>query len=350
MIARRRSHRFSVTLPAMAALASGLWLSAGPIAAQEAGSPESKKVAPRPSPPSPEDLQIKAYYLRYADAGSIEDTLQRLAPNLPIRSLAVDARSNRILIMAQPEVQKQVEALLELLDTPAEEKEPGQLRVFRVEHAPVESVVPILSEVFASDEVRISADTRTNSIVVLASPAQLAELEALIKMVDRESEPRLDLPMPFHVRVIWLADGLEADDAPEPAGDLKDVLAELEKIGVTGLRQVGQATVYTLDDCEFEINCLPTYGEGASEMKISGRLNAEHGDLPYLSISVSAEQTLYVGPTKPGPLVKPARVTHRGLVSLQTDITAPYGHYVVLGVTPVEKTTSVFVVQVTPSK
>ena len=65
-----------------------------------------------------------------------------------------------------------------------------------------------------------------------------------------------------------------APAAAEPADDLKVVLGELSKVGITGVRQVGQALVNTTGGGMFEISCVPMLEEVPATMKISGALEA----------------------------------------------------------------------------
>jgi hypothetical protein len=154
------------------------------------------------------------------------------------------------------------------------------------------------------------------------------------------------------VRIVWLASGLAEDVGVEPAGDLKEAVHELEGIGVRGLRQVGQAVVYAAPDGQFQISCAPMLDDGPAEMTVDGSLGEKDG-VPRLRVQLSADQTIYLVPKVAGePTAKtaPRSIQRKNLVRLHTEIAAPPGHYVVLGVTPVGKTTSVFVVQVTPGK
>jgi hypothetical protein len=354
---------------------AGLWLLVGFLGgvgllveaavAQEAKSPrygasakppaepkESRAAAGRAKPAQVDEVRV--YRLRHAKAASMSRALASLLDLTrlgPVR-LTADERLNAIIVSASPEAHAQVAELIQRLDFPAESDQFRQIRVFHLKHADADFLMRVVSSVLSPDEVRIGVDPRANSVIVAAPAGQLAAVEALLLKLDEESVPKPDWSRTFHVRIVWLASGLGSDVGVEPAGDLKDVLGELEGIGVRGLRQVGQAMVYTLPNGRFQIGCAPMLDEGPAEMTIRGELD-EHDGVPRLSIELSADQMIYVVQKvagEPAPKLVPGAVQHKDLVKLETEIAAPPGHYVVLGVTPVGKTTSVFVVQITPSK
>jgi type II secretory pathway component GspD/PulD (secretin) len=310
-------------------------------------------------PPDPDRErfnQIGVYQLHHIEARNAVLCLQKLFGLSESSEVRIDAdpESNRLFLYASLAVHLQVKEALERLDSPPEPGGGQQFKVFHLQDSDAEATAVMVSDLLRNEEVTISIDRRTNSLVASGSERVLEVIEALLLRLDEQEEHEEGPPLPsatYHVRVVWLASGLPEGIGAEPAGDLDDVLAELAKVGVTGVRQVGQAMVYTLPDGRFEITSSPMLDEAYTEMEISGELEERQGT-PYLDIRLSAEQQKPVPlpfPTGTPESRRPTRTRTEAVVNLTTRIAAPYGHYVVLGVTPVRQTTSVFVVRVTES-
>jgi hypothetical protein len=122
--------------------------------------------------------------------------------------------------------------------------------------------------------------------------------------------------------------------------ELLAVLQELSQLGIEGLHPIGQTIVSTAAGGKFHVNCSTMLGDGALDLRIQGGLNLRQF-VPHLAIDISAERDR-AGQNEAGDAAGPAR-----LVDLSTEIVAPLGHYVVLGVTPTQAKTCAFVVQVT---
>ncbi len=309
-----------------------------------------------PDPGREQRNQISVYQLHHIEARNAVLCLQKLFGLSESSGVRVDAdpKSNRLFLYAPLPTHLQVKELLEKLDAPPELGGDQQVKVFHLQYSQAAAMAETVSGLLGDGDVTISIDTRTNSLVAKGPEGILDVIEALLLRLDEQEEHEKGPPPPsatYHVRVVWLASGLPEGIGSEPAGDLGDVLAELAKVGVTGVRQVGQAMVYTLPDGEFEITCSPRLDEAYTEMEIHGKLMERQGT-PYLDIGLSAEQKKSVtlpGSDAPSDLVRAMRTRSEGVVNLTTRIAAPYGHYVVLGVTPVRETTSIFVVRITES-
>jgi hypothetical protein len=125
----------------------------------------------------------------------------------------------------------------------------------------------------------------------------------------------------------------------DPPPDLKEIVAELARIGVKDPHLVAQTVVNTVAGTEFR-------AEGSAKLEepcnlvISGTVSPKDSDSAILNVSIQAN-ALAVGRGGGPPRSNP-------VCRLNTQITAPFGHTVVLGLTPTETMTSVFVVQVKP--
>lgn len=83
---------------------------------------------------------------------------------------------------------------------------------------------------------------------------------------------------------------------------------------------------------------------------LDGNMSPNNADeVPSISLTLNATGNLVAA--KPGmpatPAMPPSRVD---FCQIQTTIMAPLGHAVVLGVTPTQKVTSAFVIQLRPSR
>jgi hypothetical protein len=316
-----------------------------------------------PDPDHQPRSQVSVYQLHHVEARNAVLSLQSLLGLSESSGVRVDAdpKSNRLFLYAPLATHLQVKELLEKLDAPPEPGGDQQVKVFELVQIDAATVAEAVSRLFDAEDVTISVDPTANRVLAKGPEATLEVLEALLLRLDESKAPERDprASTTYHVRVVWLASGLPEGIGTEPADDLGDVLAELAKVGVTGVRQVGQAMVYTLPDGQFEITASPMLEKGPTQMQIDGKLDQRQAT-PHLDIRLSARQVTYV-PVSPDPRLvrshpqaKPdsqtgLKIEHKGLIDLETEIAAPLGHYVVLGVTPVGNATSVFVVRVTES-
>jgi hypothetical protein len=323
-------------------------LAAATLAASEEPAPPAAKPKEDAAAAAPQRKTV-LYKLNHARAEIVAKLLrEKLSPlEAASTSFGTDERTNGVVVSAPDNVQRRVADLIAEIDVLDDGQE--QIKVFHLVNAEATLLAKTVAEVLNTDRLKIAVDPRTNSIVASGDPHALEVLEAILLRLDEDKGPTKSA----RVRIVWLASGLSADAGTEPAEDLKPVVADLAAVGVTGLRQVGQAVVNTLPDVPFQMRCLPMYEKGPAEMQLEGTFQ-DQGGRPMMDIQVSARQIVAV----PDPRVcepvagdKDARVgvriNRQELVELHTQIEAPYGQYVVVGVTPVEKANSVFVVQVT---
>ncbi len=288
---------------------------------------------------------VEVFPLKYVAPQSAAELVSDLYRQVKSMRIAADASSGSVVVYAPADKAREIGALLSRLDVPHESDSARELKIFAMIHAAAEEAARVLGEVLS--DAKVSVDSQSNCVLVEAPPDGIRRAEEVLARLDTEAErdpQKLRPGATFRVRVVWLASGLSGD-AAEPAEDLKDVVGELSKVGVKDLGQVGQMIVNTTPDGHFEINCAPIVGQRTSDLEISGQLEGQQ-EKPTLKVELSASQT----EMEPVATRGPVRRTSKRLVELQTSIAAPLGHYVVLGVAPVEKMTSVFVVQVTAGK
>ena len=296
---------------------------------------------PRPKPAATDNTvqlgekekSTRLYRVKYAGklfVGTVQEAI-------PDARFVFDAGSDRLIVTASPKEHDLVAELLKELDVPPEQGE--DLKVFNLAYSDAESMLNVVSNLMRSQEVRYAADSRTNSLLVAGPKRALQVIEAILLRLDEASDLWL-LERTFRLRVVWFAEGSADDGRVKLDADLKSVQDELSNIGVEAIRPVGQAIVSIAPEGEFQIGCSTTLGGSPADLEIDGNLDLVQR-APHLAIRISAEREQVVE-------VADGRTTRHSvrLVQLATEIIAPMGHWVVLGVTPAGEDTLAFAVQV----
>ena len=104
-------------------------------------------------------------------------------------------RPNSVLMIALPATMKRAKETLEKLDRPG--KESAQFETFSLKHAKANDALQVVKNLFAATEkdnksslgpkAQVIVDSRTNSLIVRASPRDLAEVRTLITQIDQIS-------------------------------------------------------------------------------------------------------------------------------------------------------------------
>jgi len=118
-------------------------------------------------------------------------------------------KPNALLLVGRKENVERVVTLLKKLDVPVSPD--SQFQTFRLKHAPAATVQTMIEEFYADPTglapvVRVTADVRSNSLVVHASPRDLAEVAAMIARIDTD-----DIEAVNELRVFKLTNTLAAD-------------------------------------------------------------------------------------------------------------------------------------------
>jgi len=211
-----------------------------------------------------------------------------------------------------------------------------RLRVFQLSHVePDKTLEDALKLVFPrGGPGHFSLDRQRKRVIINAPEVTAKTVEALLVRLDEP--PRAQLAPNVRVRVVWLISGHPADkEAPlaAPPADLKEVLPGLAKLGIDKPRLAAQAVLSVRPNARFETKGAARLGLPC-QFAVSGRFSDR--EVPGLDLRIKA--------TRPGGLGT------EEICNLQTEISAPPGHLVVLGVTPTDGATSVFVVQVLPQE
>jgi len=189
--------------------------------------------------------EIEVYHLSHVQGEAVREVadqvLEALTENIQGRvSVTPLVKPNALLLIGWGEAMKKVRELLGQLDTPVSPQ--SQLRVFHLRHAAAESIREAVTQFFQSrsglgTKVRVTADTRTNSLVINASPRDLDEVQLLITQLDTGNTRSVN-----RARVIRLKNSLASDlattlratiEAARGAGDDNERSAAIEMLMVT---------------------------------------------------------------------------------------------------------------------
>jgi len=126
-------------------------------------------------------------------------------------SIFAVGRPNAVLILAPPSLLDSVETLIKQLDAPVTPQ--TTFKVFRLKHAVASQMETTVNEFFRlnggnngvelgglATRVRIIADVRTNSVVILAQPNDLKEVEKVIQQLDRPDSSTVSEVKVFELR------------------------------------------------------------------------------------------------------------------------------------------------------
>ena len=160
--------------------------------------------------------KITVFSLEFASAKSLAEKLTQLispdsrapvagrppgpVPSQKIVKIIPDERTNSLVVLANQQDTQEIRQLLSRLDQEAP-KGKSQLHVRYLEHARAEDLAKVLSGIVggkakapqrpqqsqagaALEEVTITADKATNSLVITASPQEFNELEGVIQKLD----------------------------------------------------------------------------------------------------------------------------------------------------------------------
>jgi hypothetical protein len=142
----------------------------------------------------------------------------------------------------------------------------------------------------------------------------------------------------MRIRVLWLVDAENKEVGTDLSGDVLSIIPALSKLGIGHPRLVANCMVNASREIFKSLGKVTYNGEDAF-VRLNGSCRLV-GNKPLLNIDLGI--SLQNIPKDPAAA--------NNLSHLETEIQAPFGHYVILGMTPTGGTTSVFVVQVTAAE
>jgi Bacterial type II/III secretion system short domain len=327
------------------ALAVVCWLLPGEAATQEPN--DVRKVESKPAWPVTPPAEMSVFQVKHVQAAQLGRMIQEIwggGPGGPRRALRVstDERTNTLVVVADPDDTAQVKRLVSAIDVNRGEDNKNERRAEAISLKYIRADFNLEQELgmAISGHGNAKVDASRNLVFVSGDEKAIQAVERLLVRLDRPQAKMATGP-DMQVRIVWLASGLTRKETPVPPEDLKDVVAELNKLGIENPRLVTQAIVTAQLGKQFRVEGLAGLDQ-PYRLSINGTvIGEETGATNRLQISVNATQAAAT-PTLPPVFSQIGRV--------ETEITAPLGHSVVLGMTPTATSTSVFVVQILPKR
>jgi hypothetical protein len=286
--------------------------------------------------------ELRVFRLKNLAAVNIIETVQRAVPEVQFFE---ESESNVIIGYGETKYFATAEALIKSLEEARAQNQGDieEIEVLPLKHLDVSTCQHIVNAFQKSFGGTVSIDPEGNRLIVYGPVSTITNYMKLIKMLDDNAPPgsvRIQpKPAQVSVRVVWLLGGLDDPNASNPPEDLKKgALAELKSIGVPteSLRMLAQAVVNNAGMGKPFSMSTSVLLEGRCELTVRGTLIRGPEGPPRLDLAVRAERGAKTADGSP----------KQRLCEFETEIAAALGHYVVLGTSPMEDYTSVFVVQV----
>lgn len=160
--------------------------------------------------------EIEVYYLQHVRGEALNklvaQVLQDLTGNMQGRiSITPLVKPNALLVIGWGEAVQAVRELISKLDRPVDPE--TEVKVFALRNAPAQQVVTTIQQFYSGRAglaplIEITADPRTNSVIVNASPRDLQEVDLLIQRLDAGESQAVNV-----VRTIRLQNSLATDIA-----------------------------------------------------------------------------------------------------------------------------------------
>lgn len=299
------------------------------------------------------ERQIRVIPLQFAQGREVCQTIQTMFKEVVCRPAD---RDNTLVVAATPEDWRRIAQLLEELERLAE-SDTQRVQIFQLKRdLPPELLAELTKMARGTGNATFAYDAATRQLVVRGDQRAAKVLAEMIRILDRPAATRpagnrAALDGPMRVRLVYLVtdDAGEGHYADVPR-DLRPVVESLAKVGVDNLWMVAQSMVAvksgeftlrapTADDGELEVSSKPVGGGGYG----GGMIDPAGAATFDISLRVTALKPKTGAPQAPGE--KP-----EDYVNVQTRLSMPLGHPVVLAVTPTlsAKHSRVFVLQYLP--
>ena len=151
----------------------------------------------RTKEPTPaEKTETRAFSLKFSNASEVAKVLQELFGTGEKRlRLTVDDKANKIFATGSALDLITVQTLLTKLDKAPEQPKTGEKtswKIFSLKRAEAVDMAALLTKLFSSEQVRLAADARSNSLVVFARSDDLMTIEAILSRLDEATEKKAD--------------------------------------------------------------------------------------------------------------------------------------------------------------
>jgi len=232
----------------------------------------------------------------------------------------------RQLVQALQEAHRELEQRHQVSMPPLEQTE---TRVFHLKHINSNRLSNTLVEILGTDQLRVSADASSQTLVLRGGKDVLSRAESLISHMDKpevvsKSESHSALPRSLMVRIFWLSDG-DTNAGAQPAEAKQflpnSVIDALKRVGIeTPFVVLQSSTSVALeedDEVRFEVRSLPAIVFNERLLfNAWGEVRADEGDRIRLRMEASTTRTSGVDENH-----------------VSGSMIAPLEHFVVLGTT-----------------
>ncbi|MCA9066888.1 MAG: hypothetical protein KDA96_27665, partial [Planctomycetaceae bacterium] len=160
--------------------------------------------------------EIEVYHLRHVQGAALDKLIETVLDDLtePLQgriSITPIVKPNALLLIGWGEAVNAAKKLIERLDRPVSPE--SQMRVFALEHAPVSEVSESITAFLngrggLGPDVQITANPRTNSLIVNGAPRDLEEVARLVEELDTDGSESVN-----KATMIRLKNSLAADVA-----------------------------------------------------------------------------------------------------------------------------------------
>jgi type II secretion system protein D len=137
--------------------------------------------------------EIDIVYLNYVSCEALATIIKQVDPDLTSgrqgrASTVALIKPNALLLVGWGEAVKSIKELVRKLDQPVAPE--TQFRVFRLRHAVAATAETTIQNLFTKQtglgpQVKVTADVRTNSLIVQAAPRDLEEVDQLVQRLDQ---------------------------------------------------------------------------------------------------------------------------------------------------------------------
>jgi type II secretory pathway component GspD/PulD (secretin) len=257
-------------------------------------------------------------------------------------STAVDQRSNAVVVRSSNEIVQAIGAILMRLDDAKQQsRSQSNIRVFPLKRAPANDAAAALM-VLGVSRRSVHVDHRTNTLITKATGQELAEIEELIRVIDRTESTPLE---GVYIRFVWLVESALATEVAQPVPDDLDesIVMLSERLGLGEMRMAAQILINANHGDSGSFNSggsavlrgstvipgsvvLPQH----CSIEVSGQLAMRDAQAAVLELEIEAKK----------------KDLESRLCALRTTISLPPDHPVILGMTPIDSKASLFVVQI----
>jgi hypothetical protein len=278
-------------------------------------------------------VEVQLFQLKYARATEVTRLVSELFGKSREPVVAVAESGTNAIVVAGPAAElakiKDLIAKVDLLARDSDAMSQQQVWLIPLRHIDADqTLAEALRLVFKQGPGNFALDRQRKQVIVSGDVETYKALVKLIEGLDQAGRPAPG-DAEVKVRVVWLASGKLPDNAPEVPADLKELLPGLAKLGVDKPRLVAQTLVTATGTGQFQAKGMANL-DAAVDFAVTGQFLDR--EMRGLKITIEAAK----GQSE--------------ICRIRTEISAPPGHLVLLGVTPSGNQTSVFVVQVLPGE